>query len=272
VTEWMCRTCGVEQAVAAEPPEACAICTDDRQYVLPSGPAWASTERLLADGHRLVVSALEPGLWGLRPEPKIGIGQTALLAIGAGGNLLFDVPAFVDPAAVEAIGRLGGVAAIMASHPHMYGAQVAWSHAFGDVPVHVAAKDSGWVQRNDPVIETWQDPFEPVPGVRASQVGGHFPGQTIAHWTGADGVGVLLAGDACAVRPDGNVTFLRSYPNSIPMSPLGVRRIVDGFDRHPYGRLYDNVAGRLARDAAAVVRFSAHRYLAWIGGEHDDLI
>ena len=56
------------------------------------------------------------------------------------------------------------------------------------------------------------------------------------------------------------------------MSPLGVRRIVEGFDRHPYRRLYDNVAGRLADDAAAIVRFSADRYLAWIGGEHDDLI
>ena len=39
MTEWICRTCGVEQAVAAEPPAACAICTDERQYVLPSGPA-----------------------------------------------------------------------------------------------------------------------------------------------------------------------------------------------------------------------------------------
>ncbi|HMR21810.1 MAG TPA: hydrolase [Micropruina sp.] len=272
MTEWICRTCGVEQAVAAGPPAACAICTDERQYVLPSGPAWTTSEALLSEGYRLVIAEEEPGLWGLRPEPRIGIGQTALLVIGAGGNLLFDVPSFVDPAAVEVVERLGGVAAIMASHPHMYGSQVAWSRALGGVPVYVAAKDANWVQRADPAIVVWDEPFEPLPGVRASQVGGHFPGQTIAHWTGADGAGVLLAGDACGVRPDGNVTFLRSYPNSIPMSPLGVRRIVEGFDRHPYRRLYDNVAGRLADDAAAIVRFSADRYLAWIGGEHDDLI
>ena len=271
-SEWICRTCGVEQAPAAEPPAACAICTDERQYVLPSGPAWATSVDLVRDGYRLEVTELEPGLWGLRPEPKIGIGQTALLATGAGGNLLFDVPSLVDPAALEVLRGLGGVAAIMASHPHMYGSQVAWSHALGGVPVYVAAKDAGWVQRADPVIVTWDYPFEPVPGIRASQVGGHFPGQTIAHWTGADGAGVLLAGDACAVRPDGNVTFLRSYPNAIPMSPLGVRRIVAGFDRHPYRRLYDNVAGRLSDGAAAIVGFSAERYLAWISGAHDDLI
>ncbi|MFT3832563.1 MAG: hydrolase [Micropruina sp.] len=271
-TEWICRTCGVEQAIAAEPPPACAICTDERQYVLPSGPAWATSVDLVRDGYRLEVTELEPGLWGFRPEPKIGIGQTALLATGTGGNLLFDVPSLVDPTALELLRGLGGVAAIMASHPHMYGSQVAWSHALGGVPVYVAAKDARWVQRADPAIVTWDDPFEPVPGIRASQVGGHFPGQTIAHWTGADGAGVLLAGDACAVRPDGNVTFLRSYPNAIPMSPLGVRRIVAGFDRHPYRRLYDNVAGRLSDDAAAIVRFSAERYLAWISGAHDDLI
>lgn len=272
MSEWICRTCGVEQAPAAAPPEACAICTDERQYVLPTGPAWATGEALLADGHRVLLAEIEPGLWGLRADPKVGIGQTALLARGDAGNLLFDVPPFVDPAAVDAVARLGGVAAIMASHPHMYGSQVAWSRAFGGVPVYVAAKDASWVQRTDPVIVAWQDDFEPVPGVRASQVGGHFPGQTIAHWTGADGSGVLLAGDACAVRPDGNVTFLRSYPNAIPMSPLGVRRIVAGFERQPYRRLYDNVAGRLADDAAAIVRFSADRYLAWIAGDHDDLI
>ncbi len=271
-TEWICRICGVEQAVAAEPPTVCPICTDERQYVPPSGPAWTSTERLLAEGHRLVITEMEPDLWGLRAEPKVGIGQTALLARGAAGNLLFDVPPFVDPDAVGALQRLGGVAAIMASHPHMYGAQVAWSRAFGGVPVYVARKDLDWVQRKDAVLVAWDTQFEPVPGAWANQVGGHFPGQTVVHWRGADDSGVLLAGDACSVRPDGNVSFQRSYPNLIPMSPRGVRRILDGFDRHPYRRLYDNFAGRIADDALSTVRFSANRYLAWIAGEYDELI
>jgi len=272
VTEWICRTCGVEQAVTADPPQACAICTDERQYVLPGGPSWTTTDELLAGGYRLSLTELEPGLWGLRIEPKVGIGQCALLARTPTGNLLFDVPPMVDPDAVNALQELGGVAAIMASHPHMYGSQVAWSRAFGGIPVYVAARDVGWVQRTDPVIVTWQQPFDPVPGIRASQVGGHFPGQTIASWTGADGAEVLLAGDACSVRPDGNVTFLRSYPNIIPLSPRGVRQIVAGFDEYRYQRLYDNFAGRLAADAAATVHFSADRYVAWITGEHDDLL
>jgi len=240
--------------------------------VLPSGPAWTTTDELVATGHTLAATELEPGLWGLRPEPKVGIGQTALLVQNEGGNLLYDVPAFVPPDALAAVCDLGGVAAIIASHPHMYGSQVAWSRALGGVPVYVARKDAGWVQRTDPAIVHWSDPFEIVPGLRARQVGGHFPGQTIVHWPGADGAGVLLAGDACSVRPDGNVTFLRSYPNVIPMSPRGVEQIVAGFDAFGYDRLYDNFAGRLDADAPRIVRFSAERYLAWVSGAHDDLI
>lgn len=270
--EWICSTCGVEQAITDEPPAACAICSDERQYVLPSGPGWTTSQALMDAGHSLSISELEPGLWGLRAEPKVGIGQTALLAVGASGNLLFDVPPMVDAAGLKFIESAGGVAAIMASHPHMYGAQVAWSHALGGVPVYVARADAEWVQREDPVIVLWDEPFEVVPGVPVRQVGGHFRGQSIACWTGADGAGVLLAGDACSVRPDGKVAFLRSYPNIIPLSPVGIGRIVDGFGAFSYERLYDNFAGRLASEAARVVGFSAQRYVEWITGQHDDLI
>lgn len=272
MTYWICRTCGVEQRPAEQPPQACPICSDERQYVLPSGPAWTSSSELVDAGHTLEVVEVEPGLWGFKPDPKVGIGQTALLATGPGGNLLFDVPAFVTVEAVAAMNERGGVAAIMASHPHMYGSQVAWSHALGGIPVHVAEKDLEWVQRTDEVITTWNDTFEVVPGVTAAQVGGHFRGQTIAHWTGADGKGVMFTGDACQTRADGNVTFLRSYPNSIPLSPKGVTRIADTFAGFDYDRLYDNLGGTLPRGAKRIVQFSADRYIAWITGEHDDLI
>ncbi len=272
MTDWICRTCGVEQQPADVPPSQCAICTDERQYVLPSGPAWTTTDELVAAGHTMVVTELEPRLWGLRPEPQVGIGQTALLVQNPGGNLLYDVPAFVAPDALATVLELGGVAAIVASHPHMYGSQVAWSRALGGAPVYVAAKDAEWVQRSDPAIRTWTDPFEIVPGITARQVGGHFPGQTIVHWPGSDGAGVLLVGDACSVRPDGNVGFLRSYPNIIPMSPRGVAQIVAGFDTFEYERLYDNFASPLGSGAAGIVAFSADRYVDWITGQHDDLI
>ena len=77
---------------------------------------------------------------------------------------------------------------------------------------------------------------------------------------------------AQVVRPDGNVSFLRSYPNLIPLSPQAIGQIVAGFDAFDYDRLYDNFAGRLAAGAANIVHFSADRYVAWITGAHDDLV
>ena len=70
----------------------------------------------------------------------------------------------------------------------------------------------------------------------------------------------------------GQPTFQRSYPNDIPMSPRGVRQIVAGLDAFRYDRLYDNFAGRLGADTARIVHFSADRYIAWVTGQHDDLI
>ena len=254
---WICRTCGVEQAVAEQPPSECAICTDERQYVLPSGPAWTTSNELVDTGFGLRVDELERGRWGFTAEPKVGIGQTALLARSAGGNLLFDVPPFVAPEALRLIVELGGVAAIMASHPHCTARRSRGAMPWGDVLVYVAQADRAWVQRTDPVVVPWSQPFEVLPGVSARQVGGHFRGQTIVRWPGADGAGVLLVGDACSLRPDSNVSFQRSYPNLIPPSPRAIGQIVTGFDAFGSDRLYDNFAGRLAAGTADIVHVSA---------------
>ena len=58
---------------------------------------------------------------------------------------------------VAAVAALGGVAAIVPSHPHMFGMQLAWSAAFDDAPVHVWARDREWLQRQGPAIEFFDD-------------------------------------------------------------------------------------------------------------------
>ena len=65
------------------------------------------------------------------------------------------------------------------------------------------------------------------PGLTLHRVGGHFRGQAVVEWTaGADGRGVLLAGDAVFPNPDRrSVSFMRSYPNRIPLSGNVVQRI-----------------------------------------------
>lgn len=64
-------------------------------------------------------------------EPGLATSQWSLLAQSPHGNLLCDPHVYADDEAVSA--RLGGVAVIATSHPHMFAAQVGWSDAFGRV-------------------------------------------------------------------------------------------------------------------------------------------
>jgi len=267
----VCATCGVEYG-SGPLPDVCVICADERQWVPRSGQAWTTVGELAEAGHAVVVEELEPGLVGLTTQPPVGIGQTAKLVVTDGGNVLFDVPGFIDEQAVEAVSALGGIAAIVASHPHMYGVQSLYSAAFAGAPVLVARADAAFLPLHGPTVQLWADAHDVVPGVRLEQVGGHFPGSTVALFTGADGRGVMLAGDAIFPGPEGHtVSFLRSYPNRIPLSGAVVRRIADQVARHDFDRLYNNFSGVVPAGARDVVARSADRYIEWVTGVHDDL-
>ncbi|MGN7704708.1 MBL fold metallo-hydrolase [Cellulosimicrobium sp. 22601] len=267
---WICRTCAVEHA---ERPDVCAICADERQWVPATGQAWTTLAELAAAGERLVLEELEPDLFGLSSEPSVGIGQQAKVVRTPAGNLLWDPPGYVDDDAVEQVRALGPVVAIAASHPHMFGVQVAWSRALGGVPVLVAEADAHWVARPDPVIETWTGEREVLPGVVLSQPGGHFPGSAVVHWAaGAEGRGVLLSGDTIFANPDRtSVSFMRSYPNRIPLSAAVVLRVAEHVARRPFERLYNNFEGVVPADARQVVLRSAQRHAAWVRGDFDHL-
>ena len=141
MTEWICATCAVEYPDTDQPPSTCPICSDDRQYVRPTGQRWTTLAELTEAGHRGSVSEVEPGLLGITIEPSVGIGQRALLVQTPAGNLLWDSTGYVDDDLAGQVAAAGGVAAIAASHPHMFGVQVAWSRHFDDAPVYVAAAD-----------------------------------------------------------------------------------------------------------------------------------
>ena len=127
---WICATCAVEHA---ERVEVCAICADERQWVPAEGQRWTTLEELAAEGRSVEVAELEPDLFGITATPKAGIGQTAKLVRTPSGNLLWDPIGFVDAEGVARVRELGGAAAIVASHPHMFGVQVEWSRALGGV-------------------------------------------------------------------------------------------------------------------------------------------
>jgi hypothetical protein len=267
---WVCETCGVEHAEAAA---TCAICADERQWVPGDGQKWVTLDELADAGRRVEVAELEPDLFGITVEPKVGIGQQTHLVRTRVGNLLWDPVGYLDDEAVNRVRGLGQVAAIAASHPHMFGVQVEWSRALGGVPVLVSEADAGWVQRPDPAIETWSGRYEIAPGLTLHQIGGHFPGSSVVHWAaGAGGKGVLLVSDTIHANPDrATVTFLRSYPNRIPLSPAVVQRITSAVTQLAVDRLYDNFGRGVDTGATEAVSRSADRYAAWVRGDFDQL-
>jgi hypothetical protein len=71
------------------------------------------------------------------------------------------------------------------------------------------------------------------------------------------------------VAAAGWVTFLRSYVNRIPLSAAAIERIIDRLEPYDYERLYTLNGGTVERDAKAVVRRSAGRYIGWVRGDFD---
>jgi hypothetical protein len=269
-TIWICATCGVEHG---DDEGVCPVCADERQWVPAAGQRWRTLAQLEADGQRTRLQEREPNLLALTVEPGVGIGQTAFVVTSDAGSVLWDPPGFVDDEAVTRIQALGQVLAISSSHPHMFGAQLEWSRRLDNAPVLVCEPSLKWVSRRGPAVTGWNARRELAPGVTLHQFGGHFRGSAVLHWAaGADGRGVLFSSDTIHGNPDrATVTFLRSYPNRIPLSPAVVERITSAAEQLQFDRLYDNFGRGVDTGARAAVRRSADRYIAWVRGDHDDL-
>jgi hypothetical protein len=263
---FVCATCGTQYPPADAPPAACPICQDERQYVGAGGQRWTTLDALRAT-HMNAWRLHEPGLLGIGTTPGFAIAQRALLIRRPDGNILWDCITLLDDATVELVRALGGIRAIAISHPHYYSAMVEWAHAFGaEIVLHAA--DRAHVMRPDPAIRFWSGPTHALaPGITLINAPGHFDGATMLHWAdGADGRGALLSGDIIQVVPDTrHVSFMRSYPNLVPLPARTVRAIAAAVAPYPYERIYGAWWDRvMRRDAKARVARSVERYLAWI--------
>ena len=271
MTAWICVTCGVQSPDRPAPPDGCPICLDERQYVGHDGQAWISPGDLRA-GHRADVRELEPGLTGLGMAPSFAIGQRALLVEAAGGGLLWDCIPLLDDELAAAIDARGGLAAIAVSHPHYHATMVDWAERF-DVPVHLHAADRAWAVRPSPRLRFWEgDRLEVIPGVTLLRLGGHFAGATVAHWSaGAGGAGALLSGDVVQVVADRRwVSFMRSYPNLIPLPAARVTDIAARLAPWRYERIYGAWFDRVVPERGdAAVQRSARRYVAALAAENE---
>ena len=123
--------------------------------------------------------------------------------------------------------------------------------------------------RPDPTVMYWDGEMRQLaPGVTLLRCGGHFAGGTVLHWAGgAGGKGALLSGDIVTVTPDRNLSFMRSYPNLIPLDARSVRHIADVLEAWPFDPVYGGWWDRIiASDGKAALALSVQRYLTAIGG------
>lgn len=266
---FICATCGTQYAETEQPPGACTICQDERQYVKVTGQQWTTLQKLQLT-NRNSLKFKEPGLIGIGIEPHFAIGQRALLLRTPQANVLWDCIPLLDEAMIEAIRAMGGISAIAISHPHYYSSMVEWGRAFGGIPIYLHAADKQWVMRPDQVIVFWDGETKPLAeGVTLIRCGGHFEGGTVLHWArGASGRGALLSGDIILVVPDRkHVSFMYSYPNYIPLPASAIDRIVNAVEPYPFDRIYGAFWDMVIEtDGKAVVKRSAERYLKAIGG------
>jgi hypothetical protein len=264
---YICKTCGTQYAASEAPPTHCIICEDERQYIGWEGQQWTTLSEMRARGFRNEFQEVEPGLIGIQTRPNFAISQVSYLVRTGAGNVLWDCISYIDEETVEEVERLGGIDGIGLSHPHFYASVVEWSHAFGRPPVYIPAADRGWVVRPDPVIQYWECLKEILPGITIIQCGGHFEGSSVLQWQyGAGGQGVLLVGDTIGVALDRRyVSFMRSYPNLIPLPPPAIQGIVDALRPHKFDRIYGAWWGKMiSTGAKEAVERSAERYIQHI--------
>jgi hypothetical protein len=268
--EFICTACATQFSPTVQSPSECPICLDERQFVPPSGQSWTTLDAL-ARRHFNSYRQHEPSLIGIGTVPQFAIGQRALLVRTPQGNLLWDCIALIDAATIEIVKGLGGLIGIAISHPHYYSTMVEWSRALGGVPIHLHAADRQWVMRPDPAIRFWDGDTLALPGgLTLIRCGGHFAGGTVLHWAaGGAGQGALLTGDILQLIGDRRyVSFMRSYPNMIPLSAPAVARI--GATLEPfsfdvlYGAFFDRVVPHGGQEA---VKRSIARYIAAIQGD-----
>jgi hypothetical protein len=265
---FICSTCGTQFAPTDKPPAACPICEDERQYVPLGGQRWTTLDAM-RQTYFNAWRAYEPNLLGVGTVPSFAIGQRALLLRTPGGNILWDCITLIDDATVEIIRSLGGISVIAISHPHYYSSMVEYAHAFG-ATIWLHEGDRQHILRPDTSIRFWSgETHALMDGITLISAPGHFDGATMLHWSaGAAGRGALLSGDIFQVVPDRkHVSFMRSYPNLIPLPAHTVQRMDAPVRPFAYDRIYgawwDRVIERGAKQAVAT---SVARYLRWIGG------
>ena len=176
----------------------------------------------------------------------------------------WDCISLLDDKTVAEVKARGGIRAIAISHPHFYSSMVEWAECF-DAQIFLHAEDRQWVMRQSARIEFWKGTTLAFwDNIALIQCGGHFEGGTVLLWpAGANDKGALLTGDIMTVVQDRRyVSFMRSYPNLIPLGPATIHRITKAIEPFSFDQIYGGWwKANVSSDAKAAVLRSADRYL-----------
>lgn len=263
---FICTACGTQYPESDTAPQACRICEEERQYVPARGQSWTTLDALRSS-HMNAFREYDAAVIGI--GAGFAIGQRALLVRTAGGNVLWDCVATLDDATITLIKSLGGLAAIAISHPHFYTTMNEWARAF-DCPIHLNAADKDWIVNPSQAVKLWHgETFKLWESVTLIRCGGHFEGGTVMHWAqGASGRGIVFAGDILTVTTDRKwLSFMRSYPNFIPLDRANVQHIGAALAPYSFDVLYGHYFDRvISGGAKSLVERSIARYIDAIEG------
>lgn len=133
---------------------------------------------------------------------------------------------------------MGGLHAIVVSHPHYFATNLHWAEAF-ECPVYLSGEDVEWVVRRRDDSPVGSGGFSAGkrgqifwPGrdlaladgdIVAIKTGGHFPGSSVLWWRSerklliADSIMTVPSGIYHVDRPPGTASFsfMWSYPNMV---------------------------------------------------------
>ncbi|CAK7206556.1 hypothetical protein SEUCBS139899_009352 [Sporothrix eucalyptigena] len=260
----VCTACGTQFPVtdrAALP--TCRICDDPRQFTPPAGQSFTTMAGVRQKHHNVFHEATggDERLTSIASEPKLAIGQRAILVRTPAGNILWDCLTLIDDDTVQRIHDLGGLKAIVISHPHYYSSHVEWAAAF-DCPVYLRNEDREWTVQQSPRQVFWEgDDIQqvlPDSGALAIRLGGHFPGSQVflfgSHLLIADTLVTTPAGlgswatDALGTpreRPAGmnSFAFMWSIPNMIPLSGEEVFKMWSILKHHDFASTHGAFIG-----------------------------
>jgi hypothetical protein len=272
----VCSACGTQFDVEDRALlTRCRICDDPRQFVPPTGQAFTTLAEMKKAGFRNKWKELDGDerFWSVWTEPKFAIGQRAILIKTPLGNVLWDCISFLDEETINRINGMGGLAAIVISHPHYYTTHLEWAETF-DCPVYLSWEDKEWLNRLDRLgkartfIEGSEEEIEvqgEKTGVKALKLGGHFPGSLVCL-----AFGRLLVADTLVTTPSGlgdwskgpdagkggrppgmnSFAFMWSIPNMIPLSPEEVAVMWNVLKNHEFESTHGAFVGTDVRSGS----------------------